>query len=547
MEPWHRLLHTQLVTIFCMGDGAMNLQTEARESLLKAKHFVLDGGEQILAGRVDEEHGVSASPGATALASLSLLALGRSYESAYRRGAHWLWQHRQPDGWGKYEGDKPDEEITKLARTVLQGSLGGLLAKLVLLAQARQFSGMILSLGQRVVPGLKGPTPEEIVLPRILEERVLAKLPVYGRPVVVAASLLAAQDNQKGITEGLNYLSLQQMADGSWAEDIVATGMGILTLLRFQTHREKADQAGRWLVQKQYSNGSWPAFDQLYTWAVGWAVNIFAETTLLADEEAWLKRGLTWLKQGQNLDGSYGTNPPFTHPDIDDTAVALSQVQENQLTVQLLRSLQNEDGSWGTFPSFKGVPPNIQCEFPVYIPSADVTVHVLEALWHQDSRAQEQAIWRGLNWLLAQQGEQGDFPAAWFEGRVYTSAQVLELLSKWKFSWEQWRSARQIYLARRKSLDFLLAAQREDGGWGCPVESALTLAAFWRYQKRVQPEVFERGMKYLLEQQRENGSFKAAYRGVYAKGWNYEEPISTALTAIRALDRYLKLNSSRDR
>lgn len=522
----------------------MNLQTEVRESLLQAKRFVLKGGEQILAGRVDGEYGVSASPGATALASLALLALGRSYESASRRGANWLWLHRQPTGWGKYEGDKPDPEITKLAQTVLQGSQGGLVAKLVLLAQARQFSGMVLSLGQRVVPGLEGPTPEEIALPNILEERVLAKLPVYGRPVVVAAALLAAQDHQKGITEGLNYLSLQQMPDGSFAEDIVATSMGILAYLRFRNHKEKAEQAGHWLAGKQYSDGSWPAFDQLYTWAVGWAVNVLPEGDLTSEEQAWLQRALVWLKQGQNADGSYGTTPPFTHPDLDDTAVALIPLQKNEKTVRLLRSLQNKDGSWGTFPSFKGMPPQIQCEFPVYIPSVDVTVHVLEALWREDSRAQERAIGRGLHWLLAQQRKQGDFPSAWFEGELYTTAQVLELLSKWRFNWEQWRSARQIYLARKKTYDFLLSAQQEDGGWGCPVETGLTLAALLRYQKRVQPGITERGIRYLLEHQQANGAFKPAYRGVYAKGWNYEEPLSTALTAIRAYYRYLKASAS---
>lgn len=61
-----------------------------------------------------------------------------------------------------------------------QNRQGGWKAKIRLLSQARQFSDMILSLGQRVVPGLDGPTPEEILLPTILEDRVLAKYNLVG-------------------------------------------------------------------------------------------------------------------------------------------------------------------------------------------------------------------------------------------------------------------------------------------------------------------------------------------------------------------------------
>lgn len=523
----------------------MDLKKEVQNGLNQARHFVVEGVEQILLGNLDETHGVSPSPGATALAALALLSLGRGFETAQQRGIQWLRQNRQ-GGWGKFPGDKPDAEITRIVGSVLQGSQGGWMTKIVLLSQARQFSQMILSLGQRVVPGLEGPTPEEILLPTILEDRILTKLPLYGRPVVVAASLLATKSpDQEGIQRGIQYLLGSQMSDGSWAEDIIATSLAILAIMNKGGYVEQTQRAGRWLVQKQYRSGGWPAFDQLQIWAIGWAVSVFGEAARKPDEISWLSQAVDWLKRGQNADGSYGSTPPYTHPDLDDTAVALiglHQVlrKQNQLGVNLLKRLQNDDGSWGTFPSFKGMPPQIFSEFPVYIASVDVSIHVLEALW-SSSRTQDKKIWLGLHWILAQQDNQGAFPASWFEGSIYSTAQALELLSKWKFSWERWNTARHILVARKKGQEFLIKAQNSDGSWGSVVETGLSLSGLCRSTRFLPKEILEKGIKNLLLEQNSNGSFKASYRGVYAKGWNYEEPLTTTLTAIRALQRYQSL------
>lgn len=518
----------------------MELKQEVQERLSKAHQFVIEGVGQILSNKLDEKHGVSASPGATALASLALLALGRGFDASQQRGIRWLWQQRQ-GGWGKYPGDKPDDEITKIVQTVLQGSQGGWMARMMLLAQARQFSHMILSLGQRVVPGLEGPTADEIVLPNLLEERVLSKLPLYGRPVIVAASLLAT-NHLEGIAKGVQYLNTAQLPDGSWAEDIVATSLGILALMRHGGVHERLEKAGQWLVHKQYPSGGWPTFDQLQLWAMSWTVSVLGETVQIQRESPWLNQAVQWLLKAQNTDGSYGTTPPYTHPDLDDTAVALVALhqitgKENSLGVQLLKRLQNENGSWGTFPFFQGIPPNISSEFPVYIPSVDVSIHAIEALWRR-SWSQEQSVWRGVKWVLSQQDERGAFPASWFEGDVYSTAQALELFSKWRLGWERWNIARHIHGARKKSQEFLILAQSEDGGWGSVVETGLALSGLWHYARYLPNDVIHDGIKYLLETQKNDGSFEPSYRGIYAKGWNYEEPITTTLTAIRALRRF---------
>jgi len=525
------------------GGCSLELKKEIHDGLNKASFYVVEGIEQIISGNLDENHGVSSSPGATALGALALLALGRGFEDAQLRSLQWLRQNHR-GGWGKVPGDTPDEEITKIATMVLDGSEGGWKAKFKLISQARQFSQMILSLGQRVVPGLEGPTPEEILLPTILEDRVLTKLPLYGRPVVVAASLLCT-DSQEGIKKGIQYLLETQMPDGSWSEDIIATSLAIVAVISQGNYPERMEKAGQWLVQKQYPSGGWPAFDQLKIWAMGWAICIFGETTQRLTDTPWLNQAVDWLKRGRNTDGSYGSTPPFTHPDLDDTAVALIGLQQvgidSSLGINLLRQMQNTDGSWGTFPSFQGEPPQVSSEFPVYIPSVDVSIHVLEALWRRRSRSQDQ-IWRGLNWILSQQDDQGAFPASWFEGPVYSTAQAIELFTKWKFYWGRWNTAHPILWARNKALEFIIKSQKGDGSWGSVVETSLALSGLMPYAGGVPSDVIDKGIKNLLSAQNSNGSFEPSYRGIYAKGWNYEEPLTTALTAIRVLQRYQRLN-----
>lgn len=524
----------------------MKYSEQAKKSLQKANEFVQEGVQQILVNSLDEAHRVSVCPGATALATLSLLALGRGYEKAQRRGTECLLRESSNHGWGKIPGGLEDEEVSHLARIVIQLSRGGVLAKLSVLEQSRRLSDLVLTLGKDVVPGLEGPKPLETSLAHVLEENVQKKLPQYGRPVVVAACLLSDTTNSSGTREAIQFLRKTQMPDGSWAEDVIATSLAILALIRFPEQKETIQKAGDWLVRKQYPSGGWPAFDQLQTWAMGWTGAIYQEFNLTSDESNLNQKVQQWLVKASNSDGSYGTTPPYTHPDLDDTAVALMALPigniASRLTLELLLRFQNEDGSWGTFPDFRGQPPEIEACTPVYIQSLDVTIHILEGLRRQGISPHHPASIRGLKWVLSQQKKDGEFDAVWLEGRIYGTAQALELMNKFHGVWSQWGLMRQIASSRSKATQYLLSQQNSDGGWGSSmVETALTLAALCPQKGHLPVEVFDRGIYSLIERQTECGAFKPDYKGIYAKGWNYEEPVSTALTGIRAFARYLRI------
>lgn len=515
------------------------------ESLASARHYVLDGGEQILKGSLDETHSISPSPGATALATFALILLGNEYKTCHQAGIQWLKNNRQNSGWSKVPNGDTDKEITHLVKKVMLGSQSGILTKFFLSSQAQELSNIVLSLGQNVVTGIEGPLPDEALLPNILKDKVLKKLPPYGRPVVIAASVLAAQNiDTVEVGSAIEYLKKTQMNDGSWSEDIVATSLAIIAFIRAHETGQRLTKAGQWLKSKQYRNGAWAAFDQLFIWSTGLAIHTFMEFNRTSEEQDWMTRAAKWLANSQNTDGSYGSTPPFTQPDLDDTAVALMGLQHFDTSsasqsLDLLRRLQNKDGSWSTFPSYEGIPPELECSFPVYIPSTDVTIHVLDVLWAASAWKGDFEIIQGLNWLFEKQLPSGEVPAVWYEGPIYGTAQTLELLSKWNQNWRRWKTADQIYKIQLKTFNYLVSLQNTDGSWGSSViETSLALSAISSTAFPYSSEILTKGINSILSGQLENGSFTPSYQGIYAKGWNYEEPLTTALCAIKAMERY---------
>lgn len=201
-------------------------------------------------------------------------------------------------------------------------------------------------------------------------------------------------------------------------------------------------------------------------------------------------------------------------------------------TQQLLINLQNRDGSWGTFPEVTGNPPACSSHSPVHIKSVDVTVHVLQALLRSGAALNAPEVQKALWWLAYQQKWDGSWKSTWYLGNTYVTSQALELLAECGI-WPQ---------ARQKAHNWLSVGQHSNGGWprGSAGECGLAIAALLNNGENPASPIIQKGLEYLCSIQNSDGSFRPGYGGLYASGLYYDDPLTEALAALRAMKTYLE-------
>ncbi len=214
-----------------------------------------------------------------------------------------------------------------------------------------------------------------------------------------------------------------------------------------------------------------------------------------------------------------------TYPDIDDAAevvLALGRTAEPSLDAQhrgltWVEGMQSRDGGWAAFDV-----DNVQtlvrelpfCDFGELIDpsSADVTAHVLEALAGREEH--RESLERGVVWLLDNQESDGSWFGRWGANYVYGLGAVLPGLVA--------AGVAPDHPAIRRAVTWLEEHQNGDGGWGEDLRSyrepsyrgrgpstasqtGWALMALLAADER--SEATERGVRYLLETQNENGSW----------------------------------------
>lgn len=531
------------------------MQQTLRKTFHAAYHFVRTGLYHLTTDTgTPSKYLVSAAPVPTALAIIALTTQGGNKRSSMELGAKYLEAARLScGGWGNTPAGPADELATAICSNGLSAlevpqALSYLIynsACLVAKTWTQDFDRLapgwlprqnspFLQLLQAVAGRPLIPTLETISLKDF--KSLSHFMPPYGRPTLLAVTLIKdilrfglSEETRQAAEELAGWLS----PAGSWCEDIMVTSLAVMALY-LAGIRESIPRACDWLCSMQYDNGGWPSFNQLINWVVGWAAQLLGE-----QDPQVLELSTPYLLKALNQDGSLGTTPPFSHPDLDDTAIGLLGLASDPKVLpanlhksrDLLLKLQNWDGSWSTFPSFCGTPPQCQCDFPIYIKSEDITVHVLRALLKTGCSKQDAPITKGLNWLIKRQHDDGTWDSSWFLGRTYATAQVLDLL----LDLEPHANA----LAR--GLRYIKSKQ-QDGHWdtGSAGETGLALYALLKAGMEPTAPAIRQGLDYLVSIQLPDGSFRPCYSGFYASRLYYEEPLSEAMSALRAIGLYLK-------
>ncbi|MBT2384288.1 squalene--hopene cyclase [Streptomyces sp. ISL-11] len=219
------------------------------------------------------------------------------------------------------------------------------------------------------------------------------------------------------------------------------------------------------------------------------------------------------------------------YPDIDDTAevvLALKRVGHPdptrveaavQRAARWTLGMQSSDGAWAAFDAdnTSSLPNRLPfCDFGEVIdpPSADVTAHVVEMLAvlgkQHDPRTR-----RGIEWLLAEQEENGGWFGRWGVNYVYGTGSVIPALVA--------AGLPASHPAIRRAVRWLESVQNDDGGWGEDLRSyrdpewigrgtSTASQTAWALMALLaagegEGKAVERGVAWLVERQAQDGSW----------------------------------------
>ena len=304
----------------------------------------------------------------------------------------------------------------------------------------------------------------------------------------------------------------------------------------------------------------------------------------LGDDHPALRRAAHWvLGEEIRVRGDWAVRRPELEPsgwafefendnyaDTDDTAIvglALRRVRHDdeaaidaacRRALRWLEGMQCADGGWGAFDvdNTRQLCTRLPfCDFGEVIdpPSADVTAHVLEFLAAEPGRDLAK-LRTARKWLLDHQEDDGSWFGRWGANHVYGTGAALTALA----------AAGGPHYDRpiRRAAQWLEAHQNSDGGWGedlrsytdehwvgrgesTPSQTAWALLGL--IAARVDNGVTARGVKWLIENQRPDGTWdEAFFTGVGFPGdfyLNYH--LYRQVFPVSALGRYLARKRAR--
>ncbi|WP_420036819.1 squalene--hopene cyclase [Streptomyces sp. cg28] len=313
-------------------------------------------------------------------------------------------------------------------------------------------------------------------------------------------------------------------------------------------------------------------------WDTCLATIALADAGLPGDHPALVKAATWMLDEQIDRPGDWSVRKPAlepggwafefhndNYPDIDDTAevvLALRRVTHPDTAriekaiergVRWNLGMQSKNGAWGAFDVDNTSPfPNRLpfCDFGEVIdpPSADVTGHVVEML-AVEGRSHDPSTRRGIEWLLAEQEDNGAWFGRWGVNYVYGTGSVLPALTA--------AGMPAAHPAIRRAVDWLESVQNEDGGWGEDLRSyryedwkghgvstasqtAWALMALLSAGERDSKAV-ERGITFLAETQTEDGTWDEPYFTGTGFPWDFSinYHLYRQVFPLTALGRYV--------
>jgi squalene-hopene/tetraprenyl-beta-curcumene cyclase len=351
--------------------------------------------------------------------------------------------------------------------------------------------------GWRSVPQL----PFELaVLPHRWFQHLSLPVVSYALPALIAIGQvrhrLAPSRNpvtrtlrNRAVRRTLRVLHDMQPASGGYLEATPLTSFVVMSLAGMgEASHPVADAGVRFLTDSMRDDGSWPIDSNLATWVTTLSIGALSAAGAIPEPDRPALTDWVLMQQSER-------EHPFTHaaagawawtplsggvPDADDTSGALLALWHLASDdpraraaaargIRWLLGLQNRDGGiptfcrgWGTLPFDQSTP--------------EITAHALQAwsVWFPSmdtelKGALRQAADRALSFVVASQRTDGAWIPLWFGNEqapddlnpTYGTARVVAGLQSALV-----RDEPRAVDSARRGVEWLLAAQNADGGWG---------------------------------------------------------------------------------
>jgi squalene-hopene/tetraprenyl-beta-curcumene cyclase len=319
-----------------------------------------------------------------------------------------------------------------------------------------------------------GPAPRKATL-GLLSDRALA--------------WYSAQRVQPGRERALDYAERwiidRQELDGSWG-GIQPPWVWSLIALACRGHGLDSSYVSRGLAgwkrfMVEEGDRLRPEACQSPVWDTGLVLLALRAADVPAEEPA-LEHAAQWLVEEEIRErGDWAMRRPGLeaggwafeydndlYPDIDDAAIvalALEELGRGRPSVERacrwMAGMQSTNGGWGAFDADNDAEWLYKipfCDFGAVTdpPSADVTAHVVELLLREEGY--EETVRRGIEYLLAEQEEDGSWFGRWGVNYVYGTGAVLPALEA--------AGCPPDHPAIRRAVAWLEAHQNADGGFG---------------------------------------------------------------------------------
>jgi squalene-hopene/tetraprenyl-beta-curcumene cyclase len=237
---------------------------------------------------------------------------------------------------------------------------------------------------------------------------------------------------------------------------------------------------------------------------------------------------------------------PAGWPECDDTSYTILALRRLghpashpaiRKGVRWLEQMQNRDGSWSTFVRDSRMPFDHDCPY--------ITGHVLSALRAADKRRGDgSSVDRALSYLQRAQRQDGTFASIWFREPTAGTASVLEALADWGLA--ATAMAQRAFLGLRRN-------QNPDGGWGgspgttssTAEETAWAVLALLRENGAENDPQVLRGLEWLMQAQRPDGGWDQWPVGLYYSAMWYSDSYFALTLPAQALGRARKVLDGR--